>query len=154
MSDFTPLAPAAQIGYLLVRTAELVSRPWLLGLQEHGINPRQFSVLAIIAGEPGLSQAELARRAAITPQSMAELLVRIEAQDLVRRELASPGRPARVELTDAGRRTLSEAYPIVLRLQDQTLQALDHTERNELHRLLTKLIEFHQPGSASTRPAS
>ena len=71
MSDkFTPLDPDAQLGYVLVRAADQVSRPWHAALRAHGINPRQFSVLAWLARDPGLSQGELARRVMVTPQNV------------------------------------------------------------------------------------
>lgn len=144
MPPFSPLSPADQPGYLLVRAAELAAKPWLRGLNSQGINPRQFSVLALLEDDPGLSQAELARRALITPQSMAELVARLEANGLVHRVMAGVGRPARVSLSEDGRRTLTAAYPVVSRLQDDSLAALSDAERHELARLLTKVIQSHE----------
>ena len=65
------LDPDAQLGYLVACVAHDVSRAWYAALRRHRINPRQFSVLASLAREPTLSQAGLARRVMITPQSMA-----------------------------------------------------------------------------------
>ena len=42
---FVPLDPDAQLGYLVVRVADRMSRSWYAALRAHGINPRQFSVL-------------------------------------------------------------------------------------------------------------
>ena len=75
MADsFVAMDPDAQLGYVLVRCAEKMARAWHEALREHGVNPRQFSMLALLAHDPGLSQAELARRVMVTPQSMSESL--------------------------------------------------------------------------------
>lgn len=144
MAEFTPVDPRGQVGYLLVRAAELVSRPWTTGLQASGINPRQFSVLALIAADPGRSQVELARQASVTPQSMSEMLARLEAAGQVHRSDLGGGRPARVTLTEDGRAALVAAYPEVLRLQQESLTPLDPDEQRELGLLLAKLIAHHE----------
>lgn len=144
MTRFVPLDPMAQVGYLLVRAAELVSRPWSVGLQAFGINPRQFSVLALIAADPGQSQAELARQTSVTPQSMSEMLARLEAAGQVHRSELGGGRPARVTITEAGRTALASAYPQVLRLQQDSVASLSPVEQQELARLLSKLIAQHE----------
>ncbi|HEY5981250.1 MAG TPA: MarR family transcriptional regulator [Microlunatus sp.] len=121
-----------------------MSRPWSDGLQASGINPRQFSVLALIAADPGLSQAELARRALVTPQSMSEMLTRLEAAGLAHRSDTTAGRSAQVAITEDGRATLAAAYPQVLRLQQESLAALDPVEQRELGRMLAKVIAQHE----------
>jgi DNA-binding MarR family transcriptional regulator len=137
---FDPLEPDEQLGYLIVRTAEVVSKPWLRGLREHGINPRQFSVLSILAAQSSLSQAELARRANITPQSMGELLGALERAALVSRGEQVPGLATQIAVTDKGKAVLTAAYPVVQRLQEQSLTALDSREREVLASLLRRLI--------------
>jgi DNA-binding MarR family transcriptional regulator len=137
---FVPLDPESQLGYLLVRGADQVNRPWHAALREHGINPRQFSVLATLAHDPGISQAELARRVLITPQSMSESLAGLVATGLIARGVMEPGRPARLELTDAGRELLAKAYPVVETFNRTGFAALTAAERAELARILRKLL--------------
>ncbi|MBW0101140.1 MarR family winged helix-turn-helix transcriptional regulator [Pseudonocardia sp. KRD291] len=141
--DPRPLQPGDQLGYLLVRAGELVSRPWLSGLRRQGINPRQFSVLAIVAADDGLSQAGLARRASITPQSMGELLRRLEEGGLLDRTTARRGTSATVHVTAAGRARLADAYPVVLRLNEESVASLSADERRRLAALLGKVIDQH-----------
>jgi DNA-binding MarR family transcriptional regulator len=137
---FDPLNPDEQLGYLIVRAAEVVSRPWLRGLREHGINPRQFNVLSILASTTNLSQADLARRTNITPQSMGELLSVLERSELISRGGQIRGVAASIVVTDKARTVLSAAYPIVRRLQEESLTALDTRERELLATLLRRLI--------------
>jgi DNA-binding MarR family transcriptional regulator len=135
-----PMDPDAQLGYLLVVCAEQTSRAWHGALRQAGINPRQFSMLAVLAHEPGISQAELARRVLITPQSVSESLNRLIDADLVTRGVAEPGRPAQLALTDAGHAVLADAYPVVEVFNRDSFSALTDRERNVMARLLRKLI--------------
>jgi DNA-binding MarR family transcriptional regulator len=137
---FAPLDPDAQLGYLLVRVADRASRTWQSALRAHGINPRQFSVLGLLAGDPGISQAELARRVLVTPQSMSELLVGLVKAGLISRDAVEPGRSARIHLADAGRHLLTVAYPVVQDVNREVFTALTDVERATLDALLRKLL--------------
>lgn len=138
---FVPLDPDAQLGYLLVVSADRMSRAWHAALRAQGINPRQFSMLATIAHDPGISQAELARRVMITPQSLSESIARLIDAGLIARATADPGRSAGLALTDGGRSLLSEAYPVVETFNRDSFAELTAAERAELARLLTKSMK-------------
>lgn len=145
MDPATPMDPDAQLGYLIARAGDLVSRRWFEELSARGINPRQFSVLSILVREPGISQAGLARRALITPQSMSELLPRLVAAGLIERGSTAPGRSASLVVADAGRALLARAYPIVSRLDGDAFGAMPAADRRELTRLLAAVIRTHAP---------
>lgn len=134
------LDPDAQLGYLLVRAAREVSRSWLAAVHRHGINPRQFSTLAIVAREPTLSQGELARRVMVTPQSMSESIAGLITAGLLARETPEPGRAARLALTAAGKALLRKAYPIVKAADEACFTSLSSSERERLGDLLGKLL--------------
>ncbi|RZU53120.1 DNA-binding MarR family transcriptional regulator [Krasilnikovia cinnamomea] len=136
---FVPMDPDTQLGYLLVRCGDQQARAWQEALRAHGVNPRQFSMLASLAHDPGISQAELARRVMVTPQSMSESLTRLIDDGLIARGSTEPGRPARLGLTEAGRRALERAYPVVSAHQEQAFAALTADEKAELARVLGKL---------------
>ena len=146
MTAFTPLDPEAQLGYQLVRVADQVSRRWHALLSTHGINPRQFSILALLAHDPGLSQAELARRVMITPQSMSESLVSLRTDKLVTRSEPARGHAARVQLTAAGRRLLAKAYPLVEASNRESFAALTQSERKSLSHAFRKLLSEQPSG--------
>jgi len=140
VETFVAMDPDAQLGYVLVRCAEHMARAWHEALREHGVNPRQFSMLASLAHDPGISQAELARRVMVTPQSMSESLMRLIDAGLIDRGSVEPGRPAQLALTTAGRNLLLRAYPVVSAHQDEAFAALTTAERAELARILGKLM--------------
>jgi len=140
MTKLVPLDPESQLGYQLVRVADQVSRIWHRALRTHNINPRQFSVLALLAHDPGLSQGELARRVMVTPQSMSELLVSLRDDGLIKRDAPAPGRAAQVQLTASGRRLLGKAYPVVEESNSEAFAVLSDTEYAELARICKKLL--------------
>jgi len=135
------LDPESQLGYLVVRVADQLARPWPEALRAHGINARQFSMLAVLARDPGLSQAELARRVLIRPQSLGESLAALMRAGLIIRGEVEPGRAARLEVTDAGHQLLTHAHPVVRAYDHERFAALTCDERDELARLLRKLLD-------------
>ena len=103
-------------------------------LGPYGLTVTQFAVLTGLEEEPGLSNADLARRAFVTPQSMHAVLQELESrQFLVRRPHPQHRRVLQAELTEGGRGTLEEAA-----------DAVDAVEE----RMLGKLSE---PGAVETR---
>ena len=134
------LNPEAQLGYLLVRAARDVSQSWLKAVRRHGINPRQFSTLAILANEPSLSQGELSRRVMVTPQSMGESIAALTAAGLLARDDVEPGRPARLEVTAKGKGLLRKAYPVVKAADEACFTSLSPSDRKALSSLLGKVL--------------
>jgi len=146
------LDPDAQLGYLVACVAHDVSRAWYAALRRHRINPRQFSVLASLAREPTLSQAELARRVMITPQSMSDSIASLVDAGLLARGEVGPGRAARLELAGPGRDILRRAYPVVEAINDASFAALSPSERKTLGELLRKLLPWSRSsGSAASQ---
>lgn len=137
---FVPLDPESQLGYLLVRSAEQVARCWNADLRAHGINPRQFSMLACLAQSPGISQGELARRVMLTPQSLGESLAGLVHEGWIARTEAARGRAAQLRLSAKGRALLKQAYPVVRASNRAGFAALTRAECAVLARILHKLI--------------
>src|SRR3984957_17295663 len=54
-------------------------------LAPHELSVPQFTTLSVIKRRPGLSNAQLARRALILPQSMIQVIAELESRDLVKR---------------------------------------------------------------------
>jgi DNA-binding MarR family transcriptional regulator len=138
---FVPLDPESQLGYLLIRCADQVARPWSTAMRAHGVNPRQFSMLAWLAQSPGISQAELARRVMVRPQSMSESLAELIEAGWITRGAAERGRAAKLRLTPKGRKLLSKAYPVVEATNRESFAALSSKEHAELALLLRKIID-------------
>ncbi len=106
-----PFAPYETLGYALKRAQHAMRLHMDRQLKEIGLNAPQYSVLANIEAEPGASNARLARRAFVTPQTMQAMLVKLEQSGLIARHPdAEHGRIQRTELTAKGRASLAKAH--------------------------------------------
>jgi DNA-binding MarR family transcriptional regulator len=101
-------------GYLL-RQAWYAFRTAMDGaLREEGLSGAQYAVLSVLARDPGLSGADLARACNTTPQAMNGVLTTLERETLVaRRAHPAHGRILQAFLTEEGRRRLARATPRV-----------------------------------------
>src|SRR5262245_29800455 len=107
MPDGHDLAMRLRIAYLALH------RRTNAALAPLGLTADQFVLLTALAGGEGVTQKELVGRTGSDPNTMSEMLARLEAKGLVeRRRHAEDGRARSVSLTRRGRqvqRTLWEA---------------------------------------------
>ena len=97
----------------------------------------QYAVLDALGQAAGLSGAELARRAFVTPQTMNAIVVTLERAGLVARQPhATHGRVLQAYLTPLGERRLRAAGQAVLDIQEDMLAGLGTAERAHLTELL------------------
>lgn len=111
MTDDPPFLPHKTLGYALKRAQQAMRQHMDRQLKEIGLNAPQYSVLASLEDEPGASNARLARRAFVTPQTMQAMLVKLEQSGLIERHPDTEnGRIQRTELTAKGVSTLAQAH--------------------------------------------
>jgi DNA-binding MarR family transcriptional regulator len=108
-----------------------------------------FAVLAALDEYGPLSQAGVGRRLGLDRNDVNGVVNRLEARAEVERR-ADPADRRRnlVTLTDAGREQLAELQGHADAVQDELLAGLDAAERRQLHALLAKVLEGHQPQPA------
>ena len=103
-------------------------------------------VLALLAETPGLPNAELARKAFVTPQSMNEVLQQLEASGLVERQPSpSNARILNAQLTQTGERKWRSVNDDVLELEERLLLGLSRVEVRALNRSLQTIIRNMTP---------
>ena len=106
------------IGFLLVQAWHAVTAAMDTALRPHDLTPPQYGVLSVLARDPGLSGADLARAVNTTPQAMNEVLATLERKRLIeRRPHPTHGRILQASLTGEGRRRLQAANPAVRALE-------------------------------------
>jgi DNA-binding MarR family transcriptional regulator len=78
-------------------------------LRPFAVSVSQYTALSLLQAQPGLSNAQLARRTYVSPQAMNEIVKGLEQRHLVRR-MQSPdhGQIKMTNLTDIGERLLEE----------------------------------------------
>ncbi len=93
----------------------------------------KYTALSILRDRPGLSNAQLARRCYVTPQSMNEVLIALEADGLiVRAPAANHGRVVEVTLSPRGQEVLAACDRAVTHMENAMLADLDDAARKQL----------------------
>jgi DNA-binding MarR family transcriptional regulator len=110
-------------------------------LAQDGARRQHFTVLTLLAEQGAASQAELGRRLSIDRSDMHALLAELERDGLVARVRDERDRRRNVvTLTRAGASALARLDTQMDAAQDALLQPLSASERQELSRLLQKLL--------------
>jgi DNA-binding MarR family transcriptional regulator len=99
-------------------------------LRPSGTTVQQYTALTVLARRTGLTSAELARNAFVTPQSMGDLVAALERRDLIARH-PDPRHARRllISLTPTGRALLEQMEPRVRALEERMLADLATNER-------------------------
>ena len=97
----------------------------------------------ILIDANGTTVAELARRAGMTKQSMAESVANLEAMGLVERAQHPGDRRAKlVLLTDEGWTAIRDGFAVAMCIQRRWTTLVGHDAMNELTTLLERLVDL------------
>jgi len=130
-----------RLTYVVGRLERVVRRQLDEGLKPHGLTTPQYTTLSILRSPGVLSNARLARRALITPQSMSQILAALDAKGLiVRTPDPGHGRILQVKLSAAGRSVLRECDRVVGEIEQRMLEPLGARERSGLKTSLTACV--------------
>ena len=138
-----------RLGYVVGRLDRALRRHVDEGVRPHGLTWQQYTLLSVLRARGGLSNAQLARRSFITPQSMSEIVTALVKKGFIRRE-ADPthGRILRTELTEAGQRVLEAADDVVAVIEEQMLHELSARDRERLMTGLKSCVRMLGAGLA------
>lgn len=99
------------LGYVMKQAQHALRKRMDERLRDLELTVPKYAVLNALEKEPGASNAELARRAFITPQSMQGIISNLEKSGLIIRESdPAHGRIQKAELTESGRKIVSKAH--------------------------------------------
>jgi DNA-binding MarR family transcriptional regulator len=131
-------APTAVIGWLHRRMRHRLDHR----LEQFGLTGVQWTVLAHLGNEDGLSQGELQRRLAIEGATLTHIVQRLEREDFIRRSCdPEDRRRQRVWLTEKSRALLPELAEIVAEHRAFVQRGLADDEIATLSALLRRLEE-------------
>ena len=146
-SDSDPVDPAERVlgrprlTYLAKRLESAVRQNLDLHVQTQGLTTPQYATLSTMQRQPGLSSAQLARRAFVTPQSMQVMIAAFVRDGLVeRRADAENQRILRNYLTEVGEALLSRSEEAGARVEEQMLAGLTEEQVSQLRDLMTVCI--------------
>ena len=133
--------------YVVGRVNQGIRRELRRRLAGRDLSVPEFTALSILARRPGLSNAQLARRTMVTPQSMIEILSELEDRGLVRRRVdPNHGRILRAELTNPGAALVRAVEPAVRQIQDQMLADVPESQRRLVLDAMLKAMERLRAG--------
>ena len=125
------------LGYLLRQAAAAHRQRMDRALADLAVTPPQFAVLTMLRAYPGHSNADLARLALLTPQTVSLIVANLErAGWIVRRADQVHGRIQHLELTASGAARLAEATARARALDEALAQELTPQEERAVRRWL------------------
>jgi DNA-binding MarR family transcriptional regulator len=134
----------------IIRAIDLHSRKLAA---DHKITAPQLVALNVIAEGNPLSTSEIARRMHLSPSTVVGILDRLEAKEVILRQRSRKDpRLVLVELTDTGRRLVSDApSPIQDRLTEP-LRALPDEEQQGIAGALEKVVSLMEVREIDAAP--
>jgi DNA-binding MarR family transcriptional regulator len=133
----------SHVGYML-RRAQLVVFGDFIACQRGAVTrPGQFSILALIDRNPGLSQSRVCGALGIKRANLVAVIDELEALGLVRRDASAKDRRTNhLHLTPAGQRALRSALDGQDEHEARITQLLGAAGRRSLLKQLAKLCEL------------
>ena len=127
------------LGYLIKRTQQALRYAMDRALTTIDLTTPQYAALSELAKEKGLSNAELARRCFVTPQTMHQIVTGLERSELITRsQHPEHGRIQQVDLTKEGETRLEHAHKLVRGIEKEMTLALTKTDIEQAENLLTE----------------
>jgi DNA-binding MarR family transcriptional regulator len=122
------------IAYLIGRLHRMLRRRLGETLSPLGLTLQQYTMLAVLGARGQLSNAQLAERAFVTPQTANEMVKAMEANGWIERSPdPTHGRVIQLRLTPSGQSVLASAHAVTARLEDEMLVAIDADNRKSFH---------------------
>jgi DNA-binding MarR family transcriptional regulator len=129
------------VSYVVARLDRALRREIDEVVRPHGLTLARYTALSVIARRDGLSNAQLARRSYITPQSMSQVIAALESDGLIERQPdRSHRRILRATPTAKGRRVLASCDRAVDSLERDMLADVPSQERDALIAHLTSCV--------------
>jgi DNA-binding MarR family transcriptional regulator len=128
------------LGYNASRASLAVVAVFLERMGGYDLKPATFSVLSLIAHNPGITSRQLCATLGIQPPNLVGIVSAFEKRELITRlPHPSDGRAMGLHLTTVGQKLVREAERTVSQLEEEAASRLTAAERKTLMRLLQKI---------------
>ncbi|MGH1420798.1 MAG: MarR family winged helix-turn-helix transcriptional regulator [Hyphomonas sp.] len=141
--------------HLLHRAQQIASNHSAVALKNAGLTLRQFSVLAALSGNEGVSQSDLVSATGIDRSTLADMVARMERAGLIKRTASkTDARAKSVSLMAKGRKALEKAQPAVAAADELLFKALPKTKQDALLSGLTQLVADAEKAEEKPAPVA
>lgn len=128
------------LGYNARRAALVIIELFLKRMAIYDLRPVDFSVLSLIAHNPGISSRQLCSELNILPPNLVGMINTLEKRELIlRKQHPSDGRVIGLHLSEVGSKLMLNAEQTAKELENDAAAKLTATERKTLMRLLQKI---------------
>ena len=128
------------VGYNARRAALAVIELFLQRMAVYELRPVEFSVLSLIAHNPGITSRQLCSTLGILPPNLVGMINTFEKRGLIaKRPHPSDGRATGLHPTPHGDTLMQQAEKTAHHLEDDVTSSLSSAERKTLIRLLKKV---------------
>ena len=132
--------PSLQIGYLLKVVQHEIRKRMDRKLGDINLTTPQYAALSSLYEFPGTSNAELARKCFITPQTMNLIIRKLEKRGIIQKEQSPEhGRVQNIVLSEAGSKLLEKAHEIVFGIEAGLTSKLSEKDKEILKDLLLRI---------------
>lgn len=109
-------------------------------IRQLNLTPAQFDVIATLGNTVGMSMGDLAEKTLVTKGTLTGIVDRLEAKELVRREVPEGNRRSfTIVLTAKGEDVFKQVFPAHVNHLKQRFERLSAEELDQLKELLHKL---------------
>lgn len=128
------------VGYNARRATLVIMEAFFRQMAVYGLRPADFSLLSLVAHNPGITSRQLCTTLSIQPPNLVGMIHLLEKRELItRRPHPRDGRAMGLHLTAAGRKLIRQAEVTAAELEDQATAGLSAAERQTLMQLLKKI---------------
>ena len=128
------------VGYNARRAWLIVTDLFSERMAPYGLKQIDFSVLSLLAHNPGATSRQLCNTLDILPPNLVSLVATLDSRGLIeRRPHPHDGRAVGLHLTPAGETLIREAEQAVVQLEAEASARLSARERETLIKLLQKI---------------
>ena len=121
--------------------------------EDTGLHPYHYAVLLVLDEGSRETQGSIADALGYDRGQLVGLLDELEERRLLERKRDPNDRRRHiVRMTTEGKRTLRQLRALSRRLEDEFLAPLSDQQREQLHGLLLRLAEVHEPRCALAAP--
>ncbi len=139
--------------HLLHRAQQIAANESASALAAAGITLRQFSVLAALSGNDGVSQSDLVNATGIDRSTLADMVARMEKAGLIKRVASKTDKRAKVvSLMAKGKKAYEKALPAVEKADAAIFEALPKTKQATLVSGLKDMVAEADKAEAAVAP--
>ena len=107
-----------------------------------GLTAAQYSTLSILESEEKLTNAELARKCSVTPQTMNKIMQNLENEGFVKKTNSQEhALKINFEMTAKAHKIVCRAHEAVNEIEKNTIKGMNKTQYQELEAALKKCLE-------------